>query len=267
MNKKLGLKILLQNPFAVIIAGMRSREQDYFKKKTIKEHKITRLPTIDILDLVPNLNENIQSYSFLQGTSLITDFVLLKAMAKKNPSCSYLEIGSWRGESIVNVADITTDCTSVTLSANEMKELNFGEDFIKVHGVFSNHLDTIQKVEINSHTFDFNTLNKKFDLIFVDGDHSYEGVLNDTKKVFPLRKNENSVIVWHDYGFGTEDVRYSTLQAILDGIPKENHKNLYHVSNTMCAIYLENNNLETNTIKSPSFPNKKFNITISAEPL
>lgn len=265
MNKKLGIKLLLQNPLAVLKEGMKVREQHYFKKKIISEYNIEQLPTINILDLFPNLDEEIDSYSFLNGTSLITDMILLKSLAKKIDSCAYLEIGSWRGESLVNVSNVTDDCTSLTLSSDEMKQLNFGDEFIKVHGLFSNHISTIKKIEANSQTYDFNQLNKKFDLIFIDGDHSYQGVLNDSKKVFPLRKNSKSIIVWHDYGFHTEDTRYTTLKAILDGIPKDKHKNLYHVSNTMCAVYMEGIELPTEFTKFPSFPDKKFSLKIKGE--
>ncbi|MBE0673970.1 MAG: class I SAM-dependent methyltransferase, partial [Bacteroidales bacterium] len=245
--------------------GVKAREQEYYRKKLIKEYNTEQLPTISILDLFPDLEEEIQSYSFLSGTSLITDLVLLKSFARKRSGCAYLEIGSWRGESLVNVSDVTEDCTSLTLSADEMRQLNFGEEFIKVHGVFSNHIQSIKRIEANSHTFDFNKLDKKFDLIFIDGDHSYEGVLNDTRKVFQLRKNQNSVIVWHDYGFHTEDARYTTLKAILDGVPKEKHKNLYHVSNTMCAVYIETIDLPKQFTKFPSYPDKKFSLKIKGE--
>ena len=83
-------------------------------------------------------------------------------------------------------------------------------------------------------------LDKKFDLIFVDGEHGFKAVKIDTRNVFALRKDANSNIVWHDYGYDTEDVRFEVLAAILSGIPKKEHSKLYHVSNTMCAVYLEN---------------------------
>lgn len=155
MNKKLGLKVLLQNPVAVIKEGIRARENHYFRKRIISDYKIEQLPTIDLLDLFPNLSETINSYSFLDGTSLITDMVLIKSLAKRFNNCAYLEIGSWRGESLANVSDITDDCTSITLSEDEMKSLNFGENFIKVHGVFSDEINTITKIESNSRTFPF----------------------------------------------------------------------------------------------------------------
>jgi predicted O-methyltransferase YrrM len=267
MNKKSGLKVLFQNPLAVVMEGIRARQQEYFRKKTISIYNIEQLKTIDLLDLFPNLNESIETYSFLAGTSLVSDLILLKSLARSFDNCAYLEIGSWRGESLVNICDVTKDCTSLTLSKAEMKALNLSEEFINVHGYFSDSIETITKIEHNSRTYDFNQLNKTFDLIFVDGDHSYEGVLSDSQKIFPLRKNERSIIVWHDYGFDPENVRYSTLKAILDGIPKNKHKNLYHISNTMCAVYIENINIPTTQTRFPSYPNKRFSLKVIAEKL
>ena len=210
---------------------------------------------------------NINTYSFLPGTSLITDMVLLKLLAKRFDNCAYLEIGSWRGESLANVSDISSDCTSLTLSSDDLRAMNFGEQFIRVHGFFSNHIETVQRIERNSHTFDFESLGRTFDLFFIDGDHSYEGVFNDSRKIFPLRRNEKSIIVWHDYGFDTENVRYTTLKGILDGVPNNKHKNLYHVSNTMCAVYIENIDLPKGYTRFPSSPNKVFSLRVVARQL
>ncbi len=267
MKIKTALKVLLQNPFAVVMEGIRVRQQEYYRKKTIYDYKIEQLETIVHLDLFPEINENIETYSFLAGTSLISDLILLKALARRFENCAYLEIGSWRGESLVNICDVTNDCTSLTLSKAEMKRHDLNDDFIKVHGIFSDHIKTITKIEHNSQTYDFNQLNKTFDLIFVDGDHSYEGVLSDSKKIYSLRKNERSIIVWHDYGFDPETVRYSTLKAILDGIPKNKHKNIYHISNTMCAVYIENITVPTTHTRFPSYPNKRFSLKVIAERL
>ena len=109
--------------------------------------------------------------------------------------------------------------------------------------------------------------NEKYDLIFIDGDHSYEGILNDTKKTFYLRRSKKSVIVWHDYGWTTEKVRYSTLKAILDGVPDIYHKNLFHISNTLCAVFLPDGffyKKETTTFLSyPSKPETIFKVEVN----
>lgn len=188
--------------------------------------------------MFPDFNVEIDNYSFLDGTSLITDLALLKLLSKGKPNCAYLEIGSWRGESITNVASVTNDVTSLTLSEKEMKEMNFPNNFIKNSGFFYKPDHNIKQFLHNSQTFDFSSLQKKYDVIFIDGDHSNQGVLNDTINVYKhLLKDENSIIVWHDYSYNTENVRYSVMKAILDGIPVSEHGNLFHVSNTMCAIY------------------------------
>ena len=69
-------------------------EQMEFKNRLYLEYKVKQLPTIDLLDLFPNLEIDINTYSFLPGTSLITDMVLLKSLANRFKECSYLEIGS-----------------------------------------------------------------------------------------------------------------------------------------------------------------------------
>lgn len=264
MNTIKLIKRLLKHPFSILQHGAIVIEEEKFKKSISKKYNIEQLPTVDLMELFPNFNENLSTYSFLEGTSLITDLMILKQFARTYPACKYLEIGSWRGESLKNVSEVAESCVAITLSPKEMKNMHYSQEVINVHGVFSKGTNNITEILHNSKTYDFNKLKNKFDLIFIDGDHSYEGVLNDTKKTFNLRKNDSSVIVWHDYGISTERVTPSVLAAILDGIPHEKHNNLFHVSNTLCAIYIENRKFKTYQTKYPTYPNKKFSISVSA---
>jgi len=261
------LKLLLKNPVATIMKGIYAQSDEMYRKSSIKQYNISHLPTIDLLDLFPQYEETLSIYTYLEGTSLPTDLLLLKKLARSIPDCNYLEIGSWRGESIKTVSEVAEHCTSVTLSSEEMKIKHTNKDFSDIHGMFSRDVKNLTEILHNSHTYDFTRLEKKFDLIFIDGDHSYEGVLNDTRKTFDLRKNSSSIIVWHDYGITTERVSHTTLKAILDGIPAEFHKNLYHISNTMCAVYMENNKLPTYETRFPTTPNKIFSVELKASKL
>lgn len=268
MSKLKALKTLLSQPIRVIKDGIVAQSERNHQRELIKKYGIDSLPTIDLMALCTPIKpeENLRFYSFLDGTSHISDLLLLKQLARKYDDCSFLEIGSWRGESIANVSDVAAKCVSVTLPDVEMEQVEMGGKYIGLHGIFSKDIENIETIRQNSQTFDFNSLNTKFDLIFVDGDHTYNGVKTDTEKVFNLRKNENSIIVWHDYGFSFETVRHSVLKGILDGIPRDKHRNLYHVSNTMCAVYVENIHPSTYQTLFPTLPNKNFVISISIEP-
>jgi hypothetical protein len=221
------------------------------------------LPVIDLLELIPNLNVEISNYSFLNGTSFTIDIAVLKSLASSFKDCSYLEIGSWRGESIANVADVAKECTSISLSDEEIRKMGFSEKFTRVSRFFSKEKNNIHYIAHNSMTFDFSSLKKKFDMIFVDGDHAYEAVKSDTANAFKLLKDENSIIVWHDYARALEFVNYPVLAGILDGTPEEKRKNIYSISNTLCAIY-STKKFQTGKLDHPTYPNKKFDVAMKA---
>jgi len=250
-------KLLLKNLFHFT-------EQQDCRMRSAKKGFPNGLPVVDLLDLLNTVDVTIHPYTYLDDASLIPDVVLLKSLAKKIPSCDYLEIGSWRGESLMNVVEHVNTCTSISLSDQQMREMGFSEKQIALNGFFSKRNPKINHIGANSQTFDFSSLGWKFDLIFVDGDHHYQSVVNDTKNVFKLLKDENSIIIWHDYGYSYESIRWEVVDAILEGTPKEERKNLYKVSNTYCAIYSKKP-LPSKLQEFPATPDKLFTVTVKAD--
>ena len=212
--------------------------EDIYHKHLQKKYTLKKLPTVDIRLILPDFAETVNHYTFLEGTSLDIDIALLKALARQFSACHYLELGSWRGESLANIAEIAERCTSISFADADLQKLGFGNEMIRLNRFFSKNLSNVTHIGHDTRTFDFKSLNPTFDLIFVDADHSYEAVRDDTKNVFPLLRNDKSVIVWHDYGYSTERARSPVLAGILDGLPDdEARQHVYHVSNTLCAIY------------------------------
>lgn len=211
---------------------------EVWKDYTEKKYGFTKgLPCVDFKDFLPEGGIGIQPFAFLDGGSLPTDLALLKILCVRNKVGDYLEIGTWRGESVANVAATGARCVTVNLPDDEMRRMGLDEDYIRMHRYFSEGLPNVEHVQAHSHHYDFTKLNRKFDLIFIDGDHHSESIRKDTMTAFSLLKDEHSVIVWHDYALSPETPRFEVLAGILDGCPPECRPHLYHISNTLCAVY------------------------------
>jgi hypothetical protein len=55
------------------------------------------------------------------------------------------------------------------------------------------------------------------DFVFVDGSHSYEYVLNDSRHALKLIRNGKGVILWHDYGTFWKGVKKALDELYLGG--------------------------------------------------
>ncbi|QNM84266.1 class I SAM-dependent methyltransferase [Polaribacter pectinis] len=251
------LKLVLKQPSLInLIIDSDERWNGFIQKK----HPLkTQLPTIDFKDLLPNSDYSLNTFSFLGGGSLPTDIMLLAGVCKQIQDCSYFEIGTWRGESVINVSENAKECYTLNLSKEQILELGLPKKYADLHGFYSKEKENITHLFGNSLTYDFGKLNKKFDVIFIDGNHKYDFVKNDTAKVFKHLMHENSIVIWHDYAYEPEKVRPEVLAGILDGIPEEYQDNLYHVSNTLCAIYT-NKKIDSSIWNFPVKPNKFFSI-------
>ena len=240
-------------------------DADVNKEQVIKKYNLPHgLKTIDITSLLPDLNETIEPYSSLDGGSTPLDLALLKGLAKSKTDCMYFEIGTWRGESTAIVASAAKQCVSLNLPDEEMLKMGLNKKYVESHRFFSKDLKNVTHIQANSQTFDYNSLNQKFDLIFIDGDHHYESVKNDTANAFKLLKDDDSMIVWHDYGNNPADIRWDVFRGILDGTPSEKRSSLYRVSNTLCAIYTAKK-LKAEYIEPYSTPTKYFSVTLKSK--
>lgn len=211
------------------------QNEDRFKIQVQKNYGILNgLPEIKF-DQIANFDLSANPYAFLDGGSLPTDLILLNSLSQNKEN--YFEIGTWRGESVANAAKYAKQCFTLNQPEEEVFVLQDGELLCKQLRFYSKDLENVTHLFGNSFDFDFSPFHKKMDVVFIDGDHTYTGVLNDTKKAYSLLKDDDSVIVWHDYAHNPGKTRWEVLKAILDGIPLNEHKNIYSVTNTKCAIY------------------------------
>ena len=261
---------LLGHPYKSLVAVWQAREAEKERQYTLA----TLFPQIEMNAILENRPIYLKVCSFLWGGSGVLDYALLKAACEfcarkhgEDYQVDYLEIGTWRGESIINVmeSDKVNSAYSVTLSA-DIDDNATTRSLIKDNANFflsRYHSEKFHQVFANSMSFDFSTLNKKFDVIFIDGDHSYEAILSDTKKMEALLKDEHSIIVWHDYiqSF-SDEICPATLNAIRAGLSKEKQNHVFHVKNTACAIYVQGDFRGVEPAAKSSVPTSSFEAEI-----
>jgi predicted O-methyltransferase YrrM len=243
-------------------------DEDAWQSQVEKRYHLAGgLPVIEMDQLLNSTSlkkASLGPMTFLDGGSLPTDMLLLAGLAEQTKDCLYFEIGTWRGESVATVASRAKACYTLCLTDQEMRKLGMHERTIASHRLFSGDLENVVQLRGDSRSFDFEGLNQKFDLIFIDGDHHYDFIKSDTEKVFRHLVHEKSVVVWHDYGFHPDQVRFEVLAAILDGVGPERSKKVYQVAHTKSAIYT-GKSYPSSPADFPVIPQEYYEVELSRE--
>lgn len=116
-------------------------------------------------------------------------------------SLNVLEIGSFEGNSSLfllrNLKKIKLTCVDTFTGSDEHKNINFN----KIYSNFKynmSKLNTNVKIVNNTSSFFFKKNKQNYDLIYVDGSHSYKDVLQDAFNSFKILK-KNGIIIFDDF--------------------------------------------------------------------
>ena len=114
-----------------------------------------------------------------------------------------LEIGSYEGRSAIFFLDLFKNskisCVDTWVGSDEHKQV----DFNSIENNFDYNIKSLKdnnkilKFKMTSDEF-FNENNNKFDLIYIDGDHSKDQVLKDLKNSWSIL-NKNGFLLIDDY--------------------------------------------------------------------
>lgn len=257
------LKLVAKHPY---LLNLVLESEDVYQEEVSRKFGLTDgLPLLQLETLFPGFQETVSPYAYLSGATMPIDIALLKSLARRQNAQSYFEIGTWRGESVANVASVVPECVTLNLSREEIVKLTDNETYADAHARFSKHLDNVTHIYGNSQTFDFTPYLHQFDMVFIDGDHHAKAVLKDTKTAFELLRDEKSVVVWHDYGYDPETIRWSVFSAIWEGTPEEKRPHLYHVANTMCAVYIPES-FPTEKLTPHTKPKHYYEVSLKSHP-
>ena len=152
------------------------------------------MPTLSLADLFPDFDERIVSIGQIPRGSWSTplaDLLMLLKIAVCTEPKRLMEIGSYRGYTALFLAQhISPDAKIVTIDRHP----DHGEAYRKTSlaGMIERRVGETDRAMFARDE------PASYDLIFVDADHSYRSVRNDTELVLPLL-SPAGFIVWHDY--------------------------------------------------------------------
>ena len=180
LTKALGR--IIRHPYLLnlVLQDEASNKDDVIRKYGLADG----LPVVEIDTLLPHFEEVAKPYAYLSGATMPIDIALLRALAKRYEVQTYFEIGTWRGESVANLADVAQHCVTFNLPTEEIIKLTSNPLYAELHSFFSKDLPNVEQLYGDSQTFDFRPHFGKYDMVFVDGDHHYESVKKDTETAF-----------------------------------------------------------------------------------
>ncbi len=156
------------------------------------------------------------------------DLFFLLSLARTLKPRRILEIGTFRAR---------TTC-ALKLNCPEATVVSY--DIAKIDSPYRQRLQDKVGVDLRLGSFSEagQTLlaEEKFDLIFVDGSHTYDDALADSRLSVQLVQ-PTGFIVWHDYRPNIPVTHRIRVPEALDHFVQETQRHLYHVLGTTCAVH------------------------------
>lgn len=160
--------------------------------------------------LFPNIGSvpvHIGAVNELTGHPNKTDMLFVCAIAKHQKARMIFEFGTYRGRTTYHLTFSNEDAQVTTLNLPPERDPSYGK-FIGQYFKGTEREKFIRQIFADSREFDPTPHIGRYDFVFVDGDHSYDLVKNDTEKALRLLR-PGGIIVWHDYApKSAELVRY-----------------------------------------------------------
>jgi predicted O-methyltransferase YrrM len=206
-----------------------------------------RLPRRSLSALFPGIEQaivklDVASAFPAKGTLPPSESLTLAAICHHLQPCSVLEIGTFTGGSTLVMAMnlppaseiVTVDLPPADRTATRYRlELGdiAGQPFVPGQRYRGTPFESrVRGVYADSAALDFSELGGPFDMIFIDGNHSYENVRNDSLKSHAVLR-PGGVMIWDDY----DPVFGPGVMAFLHHWARTS--STYHVQGTRFAVY------------------------------
>ncbi len=171
--------------------------------------------------------------SELPAEASYVDLIYLCLMAKYINAQNLLEIGTLYGRTTVNLAYNTPPKARIITADLGNDEPGIGkrreEVGVKFRGLPVAH--KITQLLVDSTNLDLSCY-EPFGFIFIDGNHEYQAVKQDTLKCLDALRR-GGILAWHDYGLSEEVTHW------LDELRVEQGLEIWSLQNSVLAVYLK----------------------------
>uniref|UniRef100_Q07IR2 Glycosyl transferase, family 2 n=1 Tax=Rhodopseudomonas palustris (strain BisA53) TaxID=316055 RepID=Q07IR2_RHOP5 len=133
----------------------------------------------------------------LTGHPNKADMIMVCAIAGAIKAKRIFEFGTHVGRTTYHLTAVDEEAEVTTLDIGDAA-VNEYAPYIGNYFKNTGKDSRIRQIFANSFEFDPAPYRHQFDFVFVDADHSYEAVKNDTLKAFELLR-PGGVVMWHDY--------------------------------------------------------------------
>ena len=236
----------------------------------LEKHGMEKLPSVkpaDVFSIYPPSSDTFKiTTDFSYGISPENDYYFLCRFANALKAKRYFEIGTWLGLSARNISDNLDESAEIFSLDIPFDHPDIAIFNIPQHifGYYARGKKNVHFLKSDSMKFNPTEYSKSCELVFVDGNHSQEYVENDTRIAFELMKDNNSVIAWHDY-YLLGELNKNVLCGILNAVPVEKHKHIYHMQQSNMAIYSPSFSFKPAEEKKWDIPDKAFTIEMKYE--
>lgn len=162
------------------------------------------------------------------GFTAANEIKILIGLARQTQG-DIVEIGCSSGLTTRNLAHAFPEWTIHAVDWTENAHLNEMQTSEKpmVVAEVARDLKNVKTYDIDSHQFVYPP---NIGFVFIDGDHSYQGVKGDTEIAVAYGQKQSLMIVWHD----VNSVYYPCVTQYLDEI-NNSHYEIFAIESTMLA--------------------------------
>ncbi len=169
---------------------------------------------VKLSEIIPGDGEvQIHAVAGQDGNITLLEMAVIARLIKLHSPGKIFEIGTFDGRTTLNMAAncseetkiYTLDLPKDELHSTALPLARGDKMFVDKEISGSRYSGTDYEKKItqlygDSAKFDLFPFLNTMDFVFIDGSHSYEYVLSDSKQALRLLRNGQGVILWHDYG-------------------------------------------------------------------